>query len=388
MRWADGLTMALTSLTRHKFRTALTMLGMIIGVAAVILLSGIGNGAKFQVTQSIESLGSNLIFINPSGGITFSANQVHYVQSATPMASAVVPVLTGHSHVTLGSTATKATVVGTVGTWFSLHATKWSSGQAWPQGSNHLALPEAVLGSTLASTLSPSGGLVGHHITVFGQRFLVAGVLAPVGQGLGSGQDTEIFVPLTTAQNWLGTNQISQIIVGTKSPTNASLATNLLTRLYQFRYQNSTAVQVGSEDQLLATLTQANQTFTDLLAGTALIALLVGGIGIMNIMLVSVRERTREIGVRMAVGAQREDVVLQFLLEAIGTSVTGGLAGMAVGLGSSGAVSHLLKVPVLIGSSSVMLAVGVSTLEGLVFGLYPSIAASHLDPIEALRYNG
>lgn len=243
------------------------------------------------------------------------------------------------------------------------------------------------MGATLAATLSPSGGLVGHHITVFGPRFLVVGVLSPVGQGLGSSQDTEVFVPLATAQNWLGTNQITQLIVGTRSPTAASLATDLLTRLYQKRYDSSTAVQVGSEDQLLSTLSQAKQTFTDLLAGTALISLLVGGIGIMNIMLVSVRERTREIGVRMAVGAHGEDIVLQFLLEAIGTSVAGASREWCWGLRGA-TLSHLLKVPVLVGSSAVLLAVRVSTLEGLVFRLYPSVAASRLDPMEALRYNG
>lgn len=375
-------------LTRHKFRTVLTMLGMIIGVAAVILLSAIGRGAQQQVTQSIESLGSNLLFVNPSGGISFTDKEVSYVRSTTPMATTVVPVLTSHTHVATGSTHVKATVVGTTSAWFPLHATRWSGGHAWPAGSNRLALPEVVLGSSLARSLSPSGGLVGHHITVFGQRFQVAGVLAPVGQGLGSSQDTEVFVPLATAQNWTGTNQITQIIIGTRNPTAASLATNLLTRLYQVRYGSATAVQVGSEDQLLTTLTHAKQTFTDLLAGTALISLLVGGIGIMNIMLVSVRERTREIGVRMAVGAHKDDIVLQFLLEAIGTSVFGGLVGMAVGIGGAGAVSHLLKVPVLVGANSVLLAVGVSTLEGLIFGLYPSMAAARQNPIDALRYNG
>lgn len=388
MRWSDALRMAATSLARHKFRTVLTMLGLIIGVAAVILLSAIGSGAEIQVTHSIETLGSNLIFVNPSGGTSFSQQQAAYVQRATPMARQVVPVLTNHSHVTFQSVSATASAVGTTRTWFVLHHVRWASGGAWPAGANRLALPQAVLGATVAQALAPHGGLVGHHLTLFGQRFVVAGVLAPVGQGLGSSQDSDVFVPLSVAQSLLSTNQISQVIVGTASPTQASLATNLLTRLYTMRYGTTTAVQVGSEDQLLVAVSHTQQTFTDMLFGTALIALLVGGIGIMNIMLVSVRERTREIGVRTAVGAHADDVVLQFLLEAIATSVLGGLVGMALGVAGAGLLAHLLKVPVVVGSAAVLLAFGVATLEGLVFGLYPSIAAARLDPIQALRYDG
>ncbi len=388
MRWSDALRMAATSLARHKFRTVLTMLGLIMGVAAVILLSAIGNGTELQVTRSIETLGSNLIFVSPAGGTPFSLEQAAYVQRATPMARQVVPVLTTHSQVVFQATSVTASAVGTMGSWFALHHVRWSSGSAWAAGANRLTLPQVVLGAAVAQELAPHGGLVGHHVTLLGQRFAVAGVLAPVGQGLGSSQDSDVFLPLSVAQSLLSTNQISQVIVGTASPTEASLATNLLTRLYAKRYGTSTAVQVGSEDQLLAAVSHTQQTFTDMLSGTALIALLVGGIGIMNIMLVSVRERTREIGVRTAVGAHADDVVLQFLLEAIATSVLGGLVGMALGVAGAGLLARLLKVPVVVGAAAVFLAFGVATLEGLVFGLYPSIAASRLDPIQALHYDG
>ena len=388
MRWSDALRMAATSLVRHKFRTILTMLGLVIGVAAVILLSAIGNGAEAQVTRSIETLGSNLIFVSPAGSTSFTLRQAAYVQRATPMARQVVPVLTTKSHVAFRSSSATAAAVGTTRGWFALHHVRWATGGPWLAGANRLSLPEAVLGHTVAQALARHGGLVGHHITLLGQRFLVAGVLAPGGQGLGSSQASDVFVPLSLAQNLLRTPQLSQVIVGASSPTEASLATNLLTRLYALRYGTATAVQVGSEDQLLATVSRTQQTFTDMLFGTSLIALLVGGIGIMNIMLVSVRERTREIGVRTAVGAHADDVVLQFLLEAIATSVAGGLAGMALGAAGAGLLAHVLQVPVALSTPAIFLAFGVATLEGLVFGLYPSIAAARLDPIQALRYDG
>jgi putative ABC transport system permease protein len=197
-----------------------------------------------------------------------------------------------------------------------------------------------------------------------------------------------VFIPLPVAQFLLSTQNLSAVLVGASSPTAASQAQDLLTNLYTNRFGSASSVTVASEDQVLATLSATRATFTNLLAGTALISLVVGGIGIMNIMLVSVTERTREIGVRRAVGAVPEDVVLQFLLEAMVLSLTGGALGVGAGLVMVHLAPLFLKTPAVFTPSAVVLAFVFSTLVGLVFGLYPAVKASHLHPIDALRHSG
>ncbi|MDA8195113.1 MAG: ABC transporter permease [Thermaerobacter sp.] len=387
MSWSDALRVAWSGMWGSKLRSLLTMLGVIIGVAAVIVLVAIGNGASQAVSSRIETLGSNLLFVTPGGGTTFTASQVAAIQHELPMTALVVPELNSGGKVSSGTTVGPAALTGTTPQYPALGGISIAYG-SFLTAQNLTALQHvAVLGANQALTLFNGSNPVGEHITILGQTFRVIGVLNPVGQGPGASQDNTIFIPLPVAEFLVGSDSLSNIVVKTSSPTAASLADSLLTNLYTNQY-GANAVTVASEDQVLSALSATHATFTDLLAGTAAISLLVGGIGIMNIMLVSVTERTREIGIRRALGATREDIVLQFLLESMTISLTGGLIGIALGFGLMRLSPLILKSPAVFSPDSVVLAFVFSTAVGLGFGLYPAIKASRLDPIDALRYSG
>lgn len=364
------------------------MLGVIIGVAAVIVLVAIGNGASSLVSSRIETLGTNLLFVTPQSGTTFTINQVHYIQSTTPMAKNVVPILNSGAQATYAATTVPSPIVGTTPTYYALGAIHLAAGRFLSAADMRFTRHVVVLGANISEALFGSFNPVGRTIALLGQQFQVIGVLNPVGQGPGASQDNAVFVPLPVAQYLIGSDALSSVMIQTGSPEQASLADDLLTNLYTNRYGSSSAVSVASEDQVLSALSATRQTFTDLLAGTAAISLLVGGIGIMNIMLVSVTERTREIGIRRAVGAVPEDVVLQFLLESMAISLTGGFIGVLMGLGLVRLAPLILHTPAIFSVSSVGLAFVFSTVVGLGFGLYPAIKASRLNPIDALRYTG
>lgn len=388
MTWSDSFLMAWAGMWSSKLRALLTMLGVIIGVSAVIVLVAIGNGASQSVASRIETLGTNVLFVTPGPGTTFTTRQVAYVADNTPMATHVVPVLNSGGAITVGATTASAPVIGTTPTYYQLGAVHLAAGRFITPTDLALNRPVVVLGANVSQSLFGSANPVGDTLSLLGQRFTVVGVLNPVGQGPGGSQDNAVFIPLPEAQFLLSSSAISSLMVSTPSPQAASLAQDLLTNLYTNRYGSPSAVTVASEDQVLAALSATRATFTNLLAGTALISLLVGGIGIMNIMLVSVTERTREIGIRRALGAVPEDVVLQFLLEAMVISLTGGALGVGVGLVMVHLAPLILKSPAVFSPSSVILAFVFSSLVGLVFGLYPAVKASRLDPIEALRYAG
>ncbi len=388
MTWLDSLRTAWAGMWSSKLRALLTMLGVIIGVAAVITLVAIGNGASQTVASRIETLGTNVLFVTPGPGTPFTTRQVAYIRDNTPVARVVVPMLNSGGQLSVGTTTLSTTVVGTTPGYQALGAIHLAAGRFLAPTDITLNRHSAVLGANVSQALFGAGNPVGAHVSLLGQRFTVVGVLQPVGQGPGTSQDNSVFIPLPVAQFLLNTQNLSAVLVGASSPTAASQAQDLLTNLYTNRFGSSTSVTVASEDQVLATLSATRATFTNLLAGTALISLVVGGIGIMNIMLVSVTERTREIGVRRAVGAVPEDVVLQFLLEAMVMSLTGGALGVGVGLVLVHLAPLILKTPAVFTPSSVVLAFVFSTLVGLVFGMYPAIKASHLHPIDALRHSG
>jgi putative ABC transport system permease protein len=361
------------------------MLGVIIGIAAVVLLVALGNGASETVTARIETLGTNLIFVSPTAGTPFYDSQVAYIQNNTPMAKQAVPVLDTSTQLATGTTTFAVPLVGTTPGYATLGSLHLAAGRFLTNADLRFDRHVIVLGANVSASLFAKGNPIGQAVAVLGQQFRVVGVLAPIGQGPGTSQDNEVFVPLSVAQTLLGTDSLSLVVVQTTSPQQAVLAANLLTHLYTNLYNNASAVTIASEDQVLAALNATRQTFTDLLAGTAAISLVVGGIGIMNIMLVSVAERTREIGVRCAVGATPEDIGLQFLLEAMGISFSGGLIGIGAGLSLLRAAAPLLRVPFVFTPSSLILAFAFSTSVGLAFGLYPALRASRLDPIVALQ---
>ena len=388
MTWADGLRTAWAGMWSSKLRALLTMLGVIIGVAAVITLVAIGNGASNAVASRIETLGTNVLFVTPGPGTPFTSSEVSYIRSNTPMAQVVVPLLSSGGQLSLGTSTVAAPVVGTTPGYERLGAIHLAAGQFFTPADLALNRSAVVLGANVSQALFGGSNAVGAHVSLLGQRFTVVGVLQPVGQGPGVSQDNSVFIPLPVAQFLLRTNALSAVLVGAPSPAAASLAQDLLANLYANRFGSTSAVSVASEDQVLATLSATRATFTNLLAGTALISLVVGGIGIMNIMLVSVTERTREIGVRRAVGAVPEDVVLQFLLEAMVLSLSGGALGVGLGWVMVHFAPLVVKSPAAFSPDSVVLAFVFSTMVGLVFGLYPAVKAARLDPIAALRYGG
>lgn len=389
MTWADGIRTAWAGMWSSKLRALLTMLGVIIGVAAVITLVAIGNGASQAVASRIETLGTNVLFVTPGPGTPFTSREVPYIRANTPMARQVVPLLNSAGQLSVGTSTLSAPVVGTTPAYEQLGAVHLAAGRFFTAADLAQNRHAIVLGANVSQALfGGSSNPVGAQVSLLGQRFAVVGVLQPVGQGPGVSQDNSVFIPLPVAQFLLRTQALSAVLVGASSPAAASLAQDLLTNLYTNRFGSSSAVSVASEDQVLATLSATRATFTNLLAGTALISLVVGGIGIMNIMLVSVTERTREIGVRRAVGAVPEDVVLQFLLEAMVLSLSGGALGVGVGWVLVHFAPLVVKSPAVFSPDSVILAFVFSTMVGLVFGLYPAVKAARLDPIAALRYGG
>lgn len=388
MSWGDGLRMAWAGMLGNKLRSLLTMLGVIIGVAAVIVLVALGNGASQAVSARIETLGTNLLFVTPVNGTPFTVSQVAYLRQNVPMAVTVVPEMTAGAAVSHGGTTVSGQVIGTTPAYARLGGRPLAAGRFLETADETDLRHVAVLGANEAAALFSGQNPVNATIAVMGQQFTVVGVLAPVGQGPGAAEDNAIFIPQPVAEYLMGTRSLSAVVVQAANPTMASLADTLMTNLYANRYGSPNAVSIASEDQVLATLAATRATFTDLLAGTAAVSLLVGGIGIMNVMLVSVTERTREIGIRRALGATPEDIVLQFLLEAMAVSLSGGAIGVATGFAVNALAPALLKTPAVFSLSSVVLAFVFSTLVGLAFGLYPAIKASRLDPIDALRYSG
>ena len=388
MNWSDAVRVAWHGVWGHKLRALLTMLGVVIGVAAVIVLVAIGNGASSVVASRIETLGTNVLFVSPAAGTPFTTAQVPYIRHNVSMAHRIVPILDSAGKITVGTTTMGAPIVGTTPAYADLGSLHVAGGRFLTPVDAQFDRHVAVLGANVSANLFGHSDPVGQTVALLGQQFRVVGVLNPVGQGPGTSQDNEVFIPLSTAQALLGTNGLSLVMVQAASPSQASLVDDWLTNLYTNLYGSPSAVSVQSEDQVLATLSATRQTFTDLLAGTAAISLLVGGIGIMDIMLVSVTERSREIGIRRAVGAVPEDVVLQFLLESMGVSLVGGVIGIGLGVILLRLAPLILHSPAVFSPTSVVLAFVFSTVVGLGFGLYPALRASRLNPIEALRYTG
>ncbi|AUW95234.1 ABC transporter permease [Sulfobacillus sp. hq2] len=388
MMWRDGVALALRGLTGNKLRALLTMLGVVIGVAAVIVLVAIGQGASSLVTSRIETLGTNVVFVTPSAGTFYPVSETTTVARVLPSGDHVVPVMSTGAKISTPDNQSSALIDGTTPKYFALGGLSLASGHFLTTPELEQAQHVAVLGANQAANLFNGMNPVGSSVMILGQQFTVIGVLNAVGQGPGASQDNAIFIPLSVSEFLFSTNQLSELIIQAPSPNIANLSADELTRLYTNALGSANAVSVASEDQVLQTLQATRSTFTDLLAGTAAIALLVGGIGIMNIMLVSVTERTREIGIRQALGATREDVLLQFLIESMVLSLSGGILGAAIGVGLTQLVPVILKTPAIFSPSALVLAFVFSTAVGLIFGLYPAFKASALEPIHALRYDG
>jgi len=392
----ESFRIATRAVFANKVRSLLTMLGVIIGVSAVILLVAIGTGVQKDITGTIEGLGSNLLFvfpgqINTSGGgfggppqqgHPFSNADAKLLQTRLSGADAVVPVASGSGTVKLGNKSGRSTLMGATEQGAQVFSATLGGGRHYNRSEVDASARVVAIGYTIKESLFPSSDPLGQVITINGQRFTVIGWYEKQGGSLSGDQDNQAYLPITTLQNLTGVSDVRIIMIKVTDATQIDLVRAQVKRVLAPKYQDN--VTVMSQDQTLGILSTVLGTLTYMLAGIAGISLLVGGIGIMNIMLVSVSERTREIGIRKAVGARTYDILSQFVIEAMMLSVTGGILGIA--LGALGALALSSVVPTEITAWAVGLAFFFSAGVGIFFGVYPAWKASKLDPIVALRY--
>jgi putative ABC transport system permease protein len=409
--WQGALT-ALDSLGANKLRSALTILGIVIGVAAVIALVSIGRGAQTQITSQIESIGTNLVFVRPGsiqqGGVAAGAGSAATLTQAdaealydVPNVVGVSPEVSGRAQIVYLGQNTNSSVVGVTPDYLSVRNFELADGEFISAANVTARSSVVVLGSGVAEDLF--GGLtgaVGQKVRINGQSYRVIGVLASKGGSGFGNQDDQVLVPLTTAQSRLlgssrfrGANVISQISVEIASADQVDQAIDGLTEVLRERHgtvEGEDDFSVQNQQDTLSAITEVTNTLTLFLGGIAAISLLVGGIGIMNIMLVSVTERTREIGVRKALGARRRDVLYQFLVESAVLSFVGGCIGVALGWLIASLVGRVQlggsAITPVVSLDSILLATGFSIAVGLFFGIYPATRAASLEPVEALRY--
>jgi putative ABC transport system permease protein len=397
------LRIALKALNRNKMRTILTMLGMIIGVGAVIAMVALGRGAQATIEEQVKSAGTNLINVNAGnfsqGGVRQGQGMANTLTAGDAEALREVP---GVQYVAAGVNSRGQVIAGNQNWSTRIEGTdvEFPFIRVWPvkygdffttQDVN-TAAKVAVLGTVVADTLyGPDVDPTGQIIRIRNQPFTVIGVMTSKGQGpFGQDQDDTIFTPYTTVQKKLqGIQHINNITVSAVTAETAPVAEGIAEVLrdrHKLGPGDPDDFMVRTQEEIAAVRTETTRTMTTLLAAIAGVSLLVGGIGIMNIMLVSVTERTREIGLRLAIGARGKDVLLQFLVEAIVISLFGGVIGIALGFGLSAAMEHFLAWPTSIPPNAIAMAFGFAAATGVFFGFYPARKAAGLDPIEALRY--
>jgi putative ABC transport system permease protein len=409
MTWLASIRIALRALRVNKLRSTLTMLGIIIGVAAVIVMIAIGAGAQSRIEEQIKSLGSNLILLLPgsvtSGGArmgagsrnTLTDDDSYAIQREVLDVQAASPQLRGAGQVVAGNNNWSTVFYGVTPEYFEVRNWVIDNGKGFDPSDLKGAAKVALLGETVARNLFGESDPVGQTIRIRKVPFTVIGTLQRKGQSLmGQDQDDVILMPITTARNRvLGGGAARQrttgsIFVKVREGVDMKAVEDEIRSLLRQRHR----LQPGVDDdftlrnlsEVLAAREESTRIMTLLLAAVASVSLLVGGIGIMNIMLVSVTERTREIGLRMAVGARARDILAQFLVEAVTLALIGGLLGIALGIAGSVAIAHLAEWHVELRPDSIVLAVGFAAVVGVFFGFYPARKASMLLPIEALRY--
>jgi putative ABC transport system permease protein len=399
MSLVESFRIAMRALFANKVRSLLTMLGVIIGVSAVILLVAIGTGVQGQVTGAVQGLGSNVLFVFPgkintgggggssgfsgAAGKPFSSSDAQFLSQRLVGVDAVVPMAQGSATAKYQSKSVQPSLMGTTEEGRLVNSASLGGGRYFNRSENDAAARVAVIGYTVKTQLFPNvADPVGLTMTISGQRFTVIGWYEKRGGGIGGDQDNQISMPIGALQRITATDRVAIILVKVSNASQVDFVRAQITRLLEPRFGDQ--VTVFSQDQTLGIFNTLLGTLTIMLAGIAGISLLVGGIGIMNIMLVSVSERTREIGIRKAVGARTYDILSQFVIEAMMLSVTGGIVGILVGAGGALALSPI--VPTTITPWAVAIAFFFSAGVGVFFGVYPAWKASKLDPIEALRY--
>lgn len=398
---------SLATLTLNKMRTGLAILGIVIGIGSVIALISLGQASQKSIENNIQSLGSNLLTVMATGsrsgavrgaaggGTTLTLDDAKAIESSSKITTvnAVSPELQSRSQITTGGNNTNTSVIGVYPQYKDIRKVEMSSGVFISQSDIDSMKKVAVLGPQVVEDLFGEGAtnVVGKTIRIAGKQLRIIGVTVSKGGSGFNNQDDVIYVPLSTAQKQIfGSNYLTSIAVEAKTAEVMTDAQNEIGYLLLDRHKISSPenadFMIMSQNDILNTASQVTGTFTALLGGIAAISLLVGGIGIMNIMLVTVTERTREIGLRKALGAKKRIIINQFLIESIILTFTGGILGMVIGIIISYGLSKLMSLPFAISTSAIALAIGVSGAIGIIFGWYPAQKAASLQPIEALRY--
>ena len=404
MSFGSLIAIGMQALTRNRMRSALTVLGIVIGVAAVIATLAIGQGARAAVQAQIRSLGANTLTVLPgtitAGGAragmgsitTLTVDDALAIGRECPAVMAVAPMVRTVGQVVSGNQNWSTQIMGTTADFTIIRQWPVESGVFVTDSDVRGAAKVCVLGQNVVRQLYGSADPVGTMVRIKDVPFRVVGVMSfKGGSGFGGDQDDVVLIPLTTAQRKLmGITHVSSISVSAESEQQVHEAvdqiTDLLRQRHRIRAGDSPDFFIFTQLDAAQTAESTSKVMTLLLASIAAVSLLVGGIGIMNIMLVSVTERTREIGVRRAIGARRRDILFQFLFESAFLSLSGGVVGVLIGMVAARLVSTLARWPTLIQPGAVALAFGFATLVGLFFGFYPARRAAGLDPVDALRY--
>ena len=395
---------SLRSIARNKVRSFLTTLGIIIGVAAVIVMVAIGQGATAMVKDQIARMGTNLLMVNPGssgrGGVRMGAGSMNTlvnedaaaIKAECPAVAEVAPSTRDSAQCVYANRNWNTTLRGTTPSYLAVRTWRLEWGSMFTDMDVRVANKVCVIGKTILTNLFLGSDPVGQTIRIKKMPFKVVGVLSERGQdGHGHDQDDIILVPITTAQKkMLRIIYLHSIYVSATSPELMTMAQDQITSLLRQRHKIASSddadFALRNQTDLAEAASATSKVMTILLAGVASVSLVVGGIGVMNIMLVSVTERTREIGIRRAIGARRRDILLQFLVEAVILSVLGGVLGVMAGVGSTLVISHLAEWPALISPVSVLGAFSFSGAIGVFFGFYPARKAALLNPIDALRH--
>jgi putative ABC transport system permease protein len=404
MDFWNTLRLALRALARNKLRSSLTMLGIIIGVGAVIAVVSIGQGADAMIQEGIQNMGTNVVYISAGSGRpggmrmgygavkTLTMDDLQAISREVPMIKEAAPGVMSRAQVVYQNQNWNTSIMGTTSNYFPIRKWVVTAGSVFSDDEVEAAANVCVIGTTVSRYLFGDEDPIGKQIRIRNLPFRVIGLLESKGQSvMGTDQDDQIMAPYTTVQRKLAGVTWLQMILASATTPDASIAamqpiTALLRERHRIRQGDEDDFFVRTQSEMADMAAQTQLVMTILLVSVASVSLIVGGIGIMNIMLVSVTERTREIGVRMAVGATETDVQMQFLVEAVTLSMMGGLVGIVVGIGLSFLISNLLTWPTVLSTQAIVLAAFFSIGVGVFFGFYPARKAAQLDPIEALRY--
>jgi putative ABC transport system permease protein len=405
MRFIEILRISFDALVRNKMRSLLTMLGIIIGVSAVIAMIAIGQGAQAQVDAQISSLGTNVLMVFPNfqssrgvsagagTGVSLTEDDGRAIKEQVPAVAYVSPQVRTRAQIVYGNTNWNTVVQGGSPDYFAIRDWRVARGDMFSDADVRAATKVCLIGQTIVEQLFPTEDPIGKTIRIRNIPFQIVGTLQEKGQNMmGDDQDDIIIAPYTTIQKRMlgGSFRSWGFLVSAVSKDRISDAQQQITELLRARHKlgpsEDNDFMIRTQTEIAEASAQTSRTMTTLLASIAAVSLIVGGIGIMNIMLVSVTERTREIGVRMSIGARRSDVLWQFLMESVVMSLLGGMIGVLIGVGGSNLISKFAGWPTFVSEVSIFIAVVFSMLVGVFFGYYPARKAANLNPIEALRY--